>query len=302
MDVGAHPTILKSNYCMKKIISLLVFVSHFCCAQQDISYKLKSNSKSITKAQVDSLLKAHGNNLQYTFSQEKGKTVVEVDVPSSQDQSTSTNDPGTQFRAPSKSLYKDTLGKVIGADAFKEKTRSGKYSFMYSMSGDTTTFLLVNKKKAEKEAADQLSAFKNKLVGKPFPYFKLKKLDGTEIDLTSLKGKTVVFNFWFIGCKPCVAEMPLLNEVVNHYKDRSDIFFLAPAPDESDKLTSFLLRHSFLYQALSSAQDLIKKLDISSYPTHVIVDPQGLIKEVMVGGRDDIDKLLKDAINKVAEE
>ncbi|WHZ06809.1 MAG: hypothetical protein OJF59_000562 [Cytophagales bacterium] len=40
-------------------------------------------------------------------------------------------------------------------------------------------------------------------------------------------------------------------------------------------------------------------MNINSYPTHIIVDSQGIKKEVIVGGRDNMNKILIEAIDKV---
>src|SRR5260221_5298034 len=196
-------------------------------------------------------------------------------------------------------VYKDTLGNVISSDVFKEKVKSGIYSYNMQVDEGNVSYVLVNKKKSEKQFSEQLQNFRNKLLTTPLPSFKLMKLDGTEVNATSLNGKTLVFNFWFIGCKPCVAEMPLLNEVVDHYKGKSDILFLAPALDDQEKLIQFAGKHPFFYQVLSSSKELANGMNISSFPTHIIVSPKGVIKEVMVGGRDDINKSLIEAIDKI---
>ena len=196
-------------------------------------------------------------------------------------------------------IYKDTLGNIISSEAFEEKLKSGQYSASMSSKEGKVSLILVNKKKAEKLFAEQMNEFKKGLVNTKFPDFRLKKLDGSEISAKSLAGKTVVFNFWFIGCKPCVSEMPLLNGLVEQYKNRSDVVFLAPALDEQEKLVEFFNNHTFSYQVLSSAKEFVKKMKISSFPTHIIVDSKGLIQEVMIGGREDINKVLTEAIDKV---
>src|SRR5262249_20333011 len=50
------------------------------------------------------------------------------------------------------------------------------------------------------------------------PAFNVTSLDGQKLDLSALKGKVVVLNFWFIDCPPCQAEMPSLNTLVSEFK------------------------------------------------------------------------------------
>ena len=39
-------------------------------------------------------------------------------------------------------------------------------------------------------------------------------IDGTDLDLADYRGRVVVANLWWSGCGPCLAEMPLLVDVV----------------------------------------------------------------------------------------
>ena len=52
--------------------------------------------------------------------------------------------------------------------------------------------------------------------------FDLKTLDGRRVSLDSLKGKTVVVNFWGIWCGWCVREMPDYQKVVRQVRRRRE--------------------------------------------------------------------------------
>ena len=53
------------------------------------------------------------------------------------------------------------------------------------------------------------------------PAFTLERLDGEgELALESLRGKTVVLNFWASWCGPCRDEMPLLQEGSERWRDQ----------------------------------------------------------------------------------
>lgn len=58
----------------------------------------------------------------------------------------------------------------------------------------------------------------SELVDTVAPPFSVTDINGNEYSLESLKGKIIVLNFWFVECKPCVQEMPELNELVEIYK------------------------------------------------------------------------------------
>src|SRR5262245_30857907 len=71
------------------------------------------------------------------------------------------------------------------------------------------------------------------------PTFSLTSLEGEKFDLSALRGKVVVLDFWFIGCAPCVAEFGKLNDLVDKFKDKG-VVFIALAMDDDAALRPFL--------------------------------------------------------------
>src|ERR1044071_5010721 len=93
--------------------------------------------------------------------------------------------------------------------------------------------------------------------GKPMaPTFSLTSLEGEKFDLSALRGKVVVLNFWFTGCVPCVAEFKQLNRLVDKYKDKG-VVFIAPTVDNEATLRPFLKKHRFKYHVVPNANRLI---------------------------------------------
>jgi peroxiredoxin len=117
------------------------------------------------------------------------------------------------------------------------------------------------------------------------PPFSVTTLDGKEFNLGSLRGKVVVLNFWFIGCKPCVAEIPDLNKLVADYGADKDVIFLSLAQDDAASLREFLKKHDFAYNVAAAASDIMSyKYQIAAFPTNMIVDRQGKVVFESTGG------------------
>jgi hypothetical protein len=57
--------------------------------------------------------------------------------------------------------------------------------------------------------------FRENLLKNGLPAFEAVDLTGEAWSSERLQGRTVVLNFWFTGCGPCVAEIPELNRVVS---------------------------------------------------------------------------------------
>jgi peroxiredoxin len=135
------------------------------------------------------------------------------------------------------------------------------------------------------------------MLNHPAPDFTLTDLSGKQWQLSALKGKMVVLNFWFTNCIPCIAEMPGLNKLKESYA-ASDIVFLALALDEGEATRKFLQTHAFIYTQLPKAIDVSKAYRISVYPTSIIIDRQGVLRFECTG-REFAAEKLKTAINNI---
>ena len=117
----------------------------------------------------------------------------------------------------------------------------------------------------------------------PAPAFSVTSLDGEAFESRSLRGKVVVLNFWFIGCAPCRVEIPSLNKLVDEF-DQRDVVFIAFATDNEAPLRSFLEESPFKYEIIPAAHETISKFNVSTYPTHIIIDQNGNVDTVLFGG------------------
>lgn len=133
------------------------------------------------------------------------------------------------------------------------------------------------------------------LLNKPAPKFELRDLTGKIYSLEKLKGKIVVLNFWFIACKPCVNEMPVLNRIKKKY-DPAKVVFLALSLDGKAAIHAFLQTHQFDYTILPQAASVGEKYSLYAYPTSMVINAAGTISFVQVGGPN-IEGNLRAAIN-----
>jgi thiol-disulfide isomerase/thioredoxin len=118
------------------------------------------------------------------------------------------------------------------------------------------------------------------LIGQKLPYFSFKDINNNTITSDQLKGKPVVINLWFTTCKPCIAEIPLLNSVKKENKD--DVVFLAMALDDANTINKFLSKRAFDFIIIPSATEYSEKLT-SSYPTTLFIDKKGIIRDITMG-------------------
>ena len=64
-------------------------------------------------------------------------------------------------------------------------------------------------------------------LGAVAPDFELRALDGREVRLSSLRGKTVVVNFWASWCVPCREEMAEFQKTMLSHESVGDLVVLA---------------------------------------------------------------------------
>jgi cytochrome c biogenesis protein CcmG/thiol:disulfide interchange protein DsbE len=58
------------------------------------------------------------------------------------------------------------------------------------------------------------------LAGVGAPDFALKTFEGQSLNLSELRGKAIVLNFWASWCNPCREEAPILEATWRKYKDQ----------------------------------------------------------------------------------
>ena len=73
------------------------------------------------------------------------------------------------------------------------------------------------------------------------PDFTGNTIDGTEVSLSSLKGKVVYIDVWATWCKPCVAEIPFSKKLQKEFEGNKGVEFLNVSVDNKSELwKSFL--------------------------------------------------------------
>ncbi|HEX6847722.1 MAG TPA: TlpA disulfide reductase family protein [Chitinophagaceae bacterium] len=193
--------------------------------------------------------------------------------------------------------FKNQEGKILTKDEVKEFMK-GVFSIRQQNINGKKIITIIPRGNDERTLQlEKIDALKNSLVGNPLTSFHLTDLDNNEWDLDKLKGKALVINFWFTACKPCILEMPYLNKLVADNKD--SVVFIAPAPENETQIKRFLKKYSFEYNIIPSAADFMTSMSIENFPTHLVVDKEGIIRQVFIGYADDIKEKLQVEINKL---
>ena len=202
--------------------------------------------------------------------------------------------------------FYDSSNKKLRPEEAEEKFKSGVYKVEAFVNDNDVFKLAYLTKFTQEELQEMMETYQNQsasfdaaLKGKPLPDFVFKDILGNTYTPEDIKGKVVVINLWFISCAPCIEEMPELNKLVKEYENNDAVLFLALALDEKGpRLNTFLETHVFNYNIVPDSQDyIIKKLQINSFPTHIVLDKNSNVVFTLSGFTPGVGELIKSSIN-----
>jgi len=117
------------------------------------------------------------------------------------------------------------------------------------------------------------------------PNFALNSADWKTYELSKMKGKVVVVNFWATWCSPCRKEIPDFIESYNTYKGKGlEIIGIALDQGGWEDVTPFVKQNKINYQiVLGGAKEASDYGDVALIPTTFIIDKNGFIVDRHVG-------------------
>ena len=101
----------------------------------------------------------------------------------------------------------------------------------------------------------------------------LKDLEGNEITLEDLDGKMAFVNFWATHCKPCLKEMPSI-ENAKSILEKEGYVFIAVSNEEIPRMKGFIDRFDYTFQFAQFPVGL-ESLNIYALPASYIIDKDG---------------------------
>jgi peroxiredoxin len=134
--------------------------------------------------------------------------------------------------------------------------------------------------------------------------FKLESLSGKRVTLSSLRGKVVFLNVWATWCGPCREEMPSMETLYEHFKNRKDFVILAVSQDRRGRaaVMPFVERNHFHFDILLDPDNLVgDSYNVSGVPETFIIDRKGRIVAHHMGAFDWSQTDVRQALNELLD-
>jgi thiol-disulfide isomerase/thioredoxin len=135
----------------------------------------------------------------------------------------------------------------------------------------------------------------------PAPDFALTDTEGNTVTLSSLKGKTVILDFWATWCGPCKASFPAMQVLVDKYKNNPEVKILfvnvretgASDQEKLDKAKKYIASKNYTFQVLMDYKSMTyAPYEIVGIPTKCIIDKNGIMRYKIVGAETNAGKLV----------
>lgn len=179
--------------------------------------------------------------------------------------------------------------EIVGADPVKDLDKE--------IEAAATAANARSEDKAEAEKMLKTIKATAELKSKPLD-LKFTAVDGREVDLSKMRGKVVLIDFWATWCGPCVAELPNVLKAYEELHPKGFEIVGISLDSDKGKLEAFVkdkgMEWPQFFDGKGWKNEIATTYDIHSIPAMWLVDQKGMVVDTAARGglADKVAKLL----------
>ena len=126
--------------------------------------------------------------------------------------------------------------------------------------------------------AELITSIEHATVGGTLPEWTGRRLDGMEEPLSVYRGRVLLIDFW-ATCPPCIEALPDLRQLVSDLPSDGFALLAISVDAEVATVTEFMQKEPMPWYNwhVGVSSDLERILDVSGFPTYLLVDVDGAI-------------------------
>ncbi len=112
----------------------------------------------------------------------------------------------------------------------------------------------------------------------------MQTIDGELLEMSDLRGKVVLVNFWATWCGPCREEIPYLASLTERYPEHLVVIGVSEDAGGVDMVEAFADQYGVNYPIVMSTPEIKRAFPgVFALPTSFVVDPDGQMVQTHVG-------------------
>lgn len=135
------------------------------------------------------------------------------------------------------------------------------------------------------------------------PEFSVVTLDGKKLTTTDLRGKVVLLDFWATWCVPCLQATPELKALAASLAKEDFLILGISIDDDRKALEGYIAKEKLAWPQYWDQGKMLtyRTFRINSFPTYLLVDPDGKVVYQSRGWSDKVLEELKSNVRKAVQ-
>ena len=108
--------------------------------------------------------------------------------------------------------------------------------------------------------------------------------EGARMQISSLRGHTVVLDFWASYCGPCAIEAPILDRIARRYEKDGLVVLGVNIDDSAQVARAYAARKGLSYPiVIDATHEAQTRYDVDKLPSLVVIDRKGRVSAYLAG-------------------